>query len=228
MTATNENAEFDHVESLLPWYAAGKLAPEELLRVEEALAKVPELRRRYDLILEERAAVAALNEGLGAPSPRAREKLIARLESAVAETPKRLNFGLGNWLAGRFPAWQPRSLALAGMAAALVAMIEAGVLATLFLRAPRQGTIYETASVSSKAPGQECAFLLIAIAPEATAAQILHFLETYKASFVDGPRAGGIFRIRVCDKSLTANELSAIVASMRNESSIVRFVAPTI
>jgi hypothetical protein len=226
MTATDENAEFDSVESLLPWYASGKLAPEELQRVEEALAEVPELRRRYELILEERAAAAALNEGLGAPSPRARERLFARLESAAPQTPERQHSGPGNWLAGLFSAWQPRSLALAGMAAALVAMIEAGVLATMFFGAPYRGTTYETASVSEKSAGGECHFLLLAIAPEATAAQIEHFLETYKASFADGPAAGGIYRIRVCEKSLTANELSAIVAAMRKESSIVRFVAP--
>jgi hypothetical protein len=225
MTVTDENAEFDPVESLLPWYASGKLAPEELQRVEKALAEMPELQRRYALILEERAAVAALNEGLGAPSPRSREQLFARLESAGAEAPKR-QLGLGDWLAGRFSSWQPRSLALAGMAAASVAMIEAGVLATMFLGAPRQGTTYETASVSEKSSGGQCVFLLLAIAPEATAAQILRFLETYKASFVDGPAAGGIFRIRLCDKSLTANGPSAIVAAMRKESGIARFVAP--
>lgn len=228
MNATDENAEFDTVESLLPWYASGQLAPGELQRVEEALANMPELRRRYDLILEERAAVAALNEGLGEPSPRAGEMLFARLESAAAEAPKRISFDLGSWLARRFSAWRPRTLAMAGLAAASVALIEAGVLATMFLGAPRQGATYETASVSRKSPGGECAFLLLAFAPEATAAQILHFLESYKASFAEGPAAGGIFRIRVCDKSLTANELGAIVTAMRKESNIVRFVAPTL
>lgn len=226
---TNEDqVEFDHVESLLPWYASGKLATEEILHVERALAEVPELRRRYDLILEERSAAVAVNESLGAPSPQAIEKLFARLESAAAGAPKSRNFDVGNWLAARFSAWRPRSLAWAGMAAALVAMIEAGLLAITFFGAAQKGTMYQTASVSKKTAEQDGAFLLIAFAPDATAAQILRFLEAHKASIIDGPVAGGIFRIRVSDKALTMNNLGAIVASMRNESTIVRFVAPTI
>jgi hypothetical protein len=239
MTTTEENAEFDHVESLLPWYASGKLAPEDIRRVEKALAEVPELLRRYYVALQERSAVVDLNENLGAPSPRAIEKLFAQVESAAAEAPKRRNFAFGNWLAERFSAWQPRSLAFAGMAASLVAIIEAGLLATTFFTAPQTGATYETASVSRpvskpvsrsisrEAAEQDGAFLLIAFAPDATAAQILRCLEAHKASIIDGPVAGGIFRIRVSDKALTTKDLGAIVASMRNESTIVRFVAPT-
>ena len=86
---TNENqAEFDPIESLLPWYASGTLASEEIPRVERALAAIPELQRRYDLIIEERAAAVAVNQTLGAPSPRAVEKLFARLENAPAGAPK--------------------------------------------------------------------------------------------------------------------------------------------
>lgn len=228
MTTIEDPAEFDHVEGLLPWYASGKLAPEDIRRVEQALAHMPELRRRYDLILEERSATAALNENLGAPSPRVMERLFARLESEAVEAPKSKNFDVGNWLAEWLSAWQPRSLAFAGMAAALVAMIEAGLLATMYFGPAQQAATYQTASAAKKTTGQDGSFLLISFVPEATTAQILRFLDAHKASVVDGPVAGGIFRIRVSDKALTSNELSAIVASMRNESTIVRFVAPTI
>jgi hypothetical protein len=114
------------------------------------------------------------------------------------------------------------------MAAALIALIEAGLLAITFFGAAQKGSTYQTASVSRKTAEQDGAFLLIAFAPEATAAQILRFLDAHKASIVDGPAAGGIFRIQVRDKALTAKDLGAIAASMRNESTIVRFVAPTI
>ncbi len=225
---TNENqAEFDPIESLLPWYASGTLASEEIPRVERALAAMPELQRRYALIIEERAAAVAVNQTLGAPSPRAVEKLFARLENAPAKVPKSRRFDLGSWLAARFSAWQPRSLAFAGMAAALIAMIEAGLLATTFFGAAQNSSVYQTASVSKTTAGQDGAILLIAFAPDATAAQILHFLEAHKTSVIGGPAAGGLFRIRVSDKPLTAKDLSAIVASMRNESAIVRFAAPT-
>jgi hypothetical protein len=229
MTTNEHRAEFDQVESLLPWYASGTLACEDIPRVERALAEAPELRRRYDLILEERSAAVAVNESLGAPPPpRAIEKLFARLESAAAEAPESRNFDVGRWLAARCSAWQPRSLAFAGMAAAVVAMIEAGLLAMTFFGAAQKDTPYQTASVSKTTAGQDGAFLLIAFVPDATAARILRFLEAHNASIIDGPAVGGIFRIRVSDKALTTKELGAIVASMRNESTIVRFVAPTI
>jgi hypothetical protein len=227
MTTIVEQAEFDHIESLLPWYASGKLTPEEVLHVERALAQTPELRRRYDLILEEHAAAVAMHESLGAPSPRALEKLFARIDSEAAETPESRRIDVGRWLAERFSNWQPSSLALAGMAAAFVAMIEAGLLATLYFGPAKDGATYQTASASKTATGQVGTFVLMAFVPDATAAQIQRFLEARKASIIEGPIAGGIFRVQVCDKALTTKDLDAIVTSMRNESTIVRFVAPT-
>jgi hypothetical protein len=196
------------------------------------------------MVLAERSAVAALNDSLGAPSPRALEKLIARIEGAAGEARERRRFDLGNWLAERLTHWQPRTLALAGVASALVAMVEAGFLTSMIVRTPRTGVTYETPSASGNAteqagvtdgmapasrgiPVQAGAFLLIALRPEATAAQIQRFLESYNASIVDGPKPGGIFRIRVSDKALAPDELRAIAASMRKESGIVRLVAPT-
>ncbi|HUZ91338.1 MAG TPA: hypothetical protein VMU78_05480 [Methylocella sp.] len=227
MTTIVDQAEFDHVESLLPWYASGKLAPEDIFRVERALAQMPELRRRYDLILEEREAAVAMNESLGAPSPQALEKLLARIDG-MAAAPKSKSFDVGRWLAERFSNWQPRSLAFAGTAVAFLAMIEAGLLATLYFGSAKDGATYQTASASKPATGQVGTFVLIAFVPDATAAQILHFLDAHKASIVEGPIAGGIFRVQVCKKALTTKDRDAIVASMRNESTIVRFVAPTL
>jgi hypothetical protein len=228
MTPIVDQGEFDHVESLLPWYANGKLAPGDVLRVERALAQMPELRRRYDLILEERAAAVAMNESLGTPSPRALEKLFARIDSVAADASKSRSFDIGCWLAERFSTWQPRSLAFAGMAVAFLAMIEAGLLATLYFGSVKDGATYQTASASKTATEQVGTFLLIAFVPDATTAQILHFLEAHQASIVEGPIAGGIFRIEVCKKALPTKDRDAIVASMRNESTIVRFVAPTL
>ena len=222
-----DRVEFDRLESLLPWYANRTLAPEDALQVERALVEIPELRRRYDLILDERSAAAAVNESLGAPSPRAIDKVFARIDNAAAETPKSRNFAIGSPLAARFFAWRPRLLAGVGMAAALVAMIEAGLLAIMFFGTAQKGATYWTVSVAKKTIEQDGSFLLIAFVPDATTSQIVHFLEAHHASIVDGPIASGIFRIRLSDKALTPKELGAIVAFLRNESTIVRFVAPT-
>ncbi len=66
-----DRAEFDHIESLLAWYATGSLDEDDIRRIERAFTEMPELRRCYDLILEERSAALAVNESLGEPSPQA-------------------------------------------------------------------------------------------------------------------------------------------------------------
>ena len=80
MTTIVDQAEFDHLEGLLPWYASGTLTPEDVLHVERALARMPELRRRYDLVLEERAAAVNVHESLGTPSPRASKNCSRKLK----------------------------------------------------------------------------------------------------------------------------------------------------
>ena len=59
------------IELLLPWHAAGTLNTRDARRVEEALAREPELARQYAVIREEYTGTIALNESLGAPSVRA-------------------------------------------------------------------------------------------------------------------------------------------------------------
>ncbi|WOJ91633.1 hypothetical protein RZS28_19425 (plasmid) [Methylocapsa polymorpha] len=222
-----DQVSLEQLETLLPWYASGKLAPEDVLQIEQALASVPELRRRFELILEERDAAVILNESLGAPSLQAIEKLFARLDTATTKAPINEHKAVQSWLAARFSAQRPPWLVWMGMAAAVVAIVEAGLLAIMFLGVAEKGTTYWTVSVAKKTTEQDSAFLLIAFMPDATAAQIRHFLETHNASIVEGPIAGDIFRIRVGDKALAPKELGAIIAFLRNEGTIVRFVAPT-
>src|SRR5215468_6590957 len=72
------------IEMLLPWHAAGTLNARDARRVEEALARDPDLARQYAVIREEYAETIALNESLGAPSVRAMQKLFAAIEAEPA------------------------------------------------------------------------------------------------------------------------------------------------
>ena len=69
------------IEMLLPWHAAGTLNARDARRVEEALARDPELARQYAVIREEYAETIHLNESLGAPSARAMQKLFAAIDA---------------------------------------------------------------------------------------------------------------------------------------------------
>src|SRR5262252_3944672 len=75
------------IEMLLPWHAAGTLNARDARRVEEALARDPELARQYAVIREEYAATVHLNESLGGPPPRAMLKLFAAIDAEPARKP---------------------------------------------------------------------------------------------------------------------------------------------
>jgi hypothetical protein len=53
------------------------------------------------------------------------------------------------------------------------------------------------------------------------------FLEAYKASIVEGPKPGGLYRIHVSTAVLSKRELTAIVKQMQDDSKIVRFASAT-
>jgi hypothetical protein len=84
----NKERERHEIESLLPWHAAGTLDRGDAERVERALAEDGELAQRYALVREELAETICLNESLGAPSPRAMEKLFAAIDAEEARTPR--------------------------------------------------------------------------------------------------------------------------------------------
>ena len=75
------------IEMLLPWHAAGTLNARDARRVEEALAREPELAKQYAVIREEYAETIHLNESLGAPSVRAMQKLFDAIDGEPERKP---------------------------------------------------------------------------------------------------------------------------------------------
>jgi hypothetical protein len=88
MIAINKELRRCEIEELLPWHATGTLSRRDADRVEQALAGDRELARQYDLVRQELADTIHLNETLGAPSPRAVEKLFAAIDAEVANAPR--------------------------------------------------------------------------------------------------------------------------------------------
>ena len=75
------------IEMLLPWHAAGTLNARDARRVDEALARDPELAKQYAVIREEYAETIHLNESLGAPSARAMQKLFDAIDGEPVRKP---------------------------------------------------------------------------------------------------------------------------------------------
>jgi hypothetical protein len=212
------------IEALLPFYANGRISAADKARVETALATDPELAMRLEIIREDMAETILLNESLGAPSPRALDRLMAGIEAEPRQVPllARARGGLLSWLGQWLSAQPPRRLAYASAAALALIALQGVALTGLALRSGGGG--FETAS----APGVQSSerYVLLSFAPEAKAVDIAAFFKRYDASVVDGPRANGFFKVRVGDAKLSPAQVDAIAARMKAEASIVSFVAP--
>jgi len=216
----------DDIETLLPWHAAGTLSRRDAQRVEDALARNPELARRYALVREELGETIHLNETLGAPSARAMEALFAKID---AEPKRSALGGAGSLnLSSRFTGWlenlAPRTLAFAGGAAAIAILLQAGLIATIMMKQnPTSG--FETASAPSTAPGVG-AFTLIRFAPQASFDDINKFLEQNKLMIVSGPVAGGLYKVRVGDNTLSKDQIGEVVKKLQQDK-VVGFIVTT-
>lgn len=210
-------------EELLPFYATGLLSAAEEKLVADALAADPELRRRLALVEEEQTETILLNEGIKGPSTHALDKLMA----AIDAEPKRAmaGVGIGERLAGWLQSLTPRQAVWATAAAALVVAVQAGALVGLVVNRD-SGAAFQTASQIGAATAQAGAAFTVIFNPDAKASDIAALLEKTGARIVDGPRAGGIYRIMVGDKALGETESAALMTMIRAEAGLVRMIAP--
>jgi anti-sigma factor RsiW len=226
MNKTNEMLTRDDVEALLPWYAAGTLNSREADQVEKALANDAELARCFSLAREEMTETILLNEALGAPSARVMENLFKAIDKdrKRARAPAASN-GIIAWLADLFT---PRVLAVSASAAAIVVLLQAGIITKMMLgEGPGGGTFATASAPTAVEPG---AYALVRFVPQATISDITQFLDSHNAAIVDGPRpagAGGMYRVRVADEPMTKDELDRTVKQFRDAANIVSFASPT-
>ncbi|MEE7459812.1 hypothetical protein MPAR168_23400 [Methylorubrum populi] len=214
--------ERDEDELLLPWHVTGRLRPAEAARIESALARDPELARRLDLARAERDGTVAVNDGLGAPSAKGRNDLFARIDADLAARER----GPRGWLrriGETLARLSPPMLAGSALAAGLLLVLQAGLLTGAWLGG---ATTYETASHEASGPPMGGTFLLVAFAPSATAAQITEALAETGLSVVDGPRAGGIYRLRLSEGTDGRGSPSAALDRLRAKPGLVVLAVP--
>jgi hypothetical protein len=224
-TKKNEAQELpEDVELLLPWHAAGTLSRRDAARVEQALANDNELAARYEMVREELGEAIRLNETLGAPSSRAMETLFTKIDAEPVRKP-RVSFSITTWAIDFVTGFSPRTLAYGATAAALAIVLQAGILAGVFVKeravGPQLASYTQTESIG------EGAFVLIRFNPQASVADITKFLEENKATMVGGPSAGtGLYRVRVAEAPLSQPQIGAIVKQMA-KSPVVGFTVPS-
>lgn len=224
MNTTDETQAPGEIEALLPWHAAGTLGRRDAERVEDALARDPELARRYALVREELAETIHLNETLGAPSARAMEALFARIDAEPAQ-PAAPSLNLGARISEFFAGLTPRTLAWSAAAAAVAIVLQAGLIAGVLLSERQAGSGYQTASAPATV-ATEGSFALIRFTPQASAAEITRFLEANELSLAGGPAPGGLYRVRVAETRLGEDDLAARLKALQADRT-VEFIAAT-
>ena len=221
MAMSKKLDEPSEIEMLLPWHAAGTLNARDARRVEEALARDPELARQYAVIREEYAETIHLNESLGAPSARAMQKLFAAIDEEPVRKPS-LTSRISTGIAQFFASLSPRTVAWSAGAAAVALLLQAGVIGAVLM----QGQTYQTASLSvnersAAAMTRELAAAgtppraLVRFAPDARMADINALLDNYQATVVGA--ANGLFRLQFGGKSMNKDEVAGLMKKLRGE-----------
>jgi hypothetical protein len=211
----------EEMRELLPWYATGALSPQEAKHVEGALAQDPELARDFELIREEMAQTIHRNELLGAPSAQAFERLMASIDSeprisrASAQNPI-------SWLAEFLSRFSARNLSWAATAAAVVLVIQAGLIAELV-------SSNRNIEGSDSVRGVDViggTYVLIRFNSSATVSEITQFLESNRLALVAGPVSAATFRVKVSDSRLSKSDVEQRARTLQ-QSPIVASVIPT-
>jgi anti-sigma factor RsiW len=203
------------VEALLPWHVAGTLDVRDTGRVEQALGRDPLLAKKYAAIREEHAEIIALNEDLGAPSARVVQKLFAAIDAEPVRRPP-VSAQIGGFLASM----PPRTLAWSAALAALLLLLQAGVIGAFLAR---QQPVVQATSWSGT--GQESLpRALVRFDPDARLSDIAAFLDARRATVIDSA-AGGIFRLQFGDKPMSRPEIAAMISRLQNEK-IVNLAIP--
>ncbi len=216
------------IEMLLPWHATGTLNARDARRVDEALARDPELARQYAVIREEYAETIHLNESLGAPSARAMQKLFAAIDGEPARKPS-VSRNISAGIAGFFASLSPRTLAWSASLGALALLLQAGVIGAVLVK--NQNAPFQTASVSTNEPltrdlsvAASPPRALVRFAPDARVADITTLLDNYQASIVDGAK-GGMFRLQFGNRPMSKDEVAGLMRKLQSEKIVSLAVA---
>lgn len=223
MNSENETlSEADEIAALLPWYVSGKISPADRARV-DAYAKLhPDVLDHIALAREEADVVFADNAAIHAP----RDGLL-RLHKSVASSPSARLHGMKASLIDRIGVWlgglAPRQLAYAGVAAALAIAVQAASIGTLLSNHPSSDG-YQTASGPGSAL-RKGTFALVAFQPAAPQSTLTAFLADNKYVIVDGPKTGGIYRVRLSETALPQAEIDAAIGKLKARGDLVSFAS---
>ena len=213
----NEDAEREEIEKLLPWYVTRRLGRADVGKVEDYLRQHPEMLTQLDLIRTEREATVRANAAIGRPPAAMPEQ---RLASLVAARPRR---AAASWRPplGRFMS-MPTVRRLQWAALVALAAAQAALIAGLLVFG--DGATYRVAA--GPPPGDRLS-ALVAFADEAKAAAIARLLTEFDANIVDGPKPGGVYKIKVRSGDSSRAAQQALLVRLAERRDVIRIVLPS-
>ena len=224
MTMSEETeilSEADEFAALLPWYVTGKISAADRAKVEAYLAAHPQARAQLAVAREEADVIFTADSSIEVPHA-ALDKLMA----SVASSPSARLHSAGSSIMERFGSFlaslAPRQLAYSTLAAALCVALIAGATGMRFGSTPEG---YEVATGPSSGTQQTGTFALVSFQPAVPAATLSAFMADNKFAIVDGPRAGGMYRLRISDTVLSKDESEAALAKLKARSDLFSFAS---
>lgn len=224
---TNNTAEREAIEALLPWYERGQLDAADAERVETWLAKHPEMADQLALVEEERAVTTLMNEARGAPRAGALDRLMNSIEAHEAANPSLASTrkAVWGWASRLLGAPVPAAMQWVSAAAAVLIVAQGLALGVLMTSGVPGGPGYETASGPGQAAVQGT-FALVQFADGARAEEINRFLTQFDVKIVDGPKPGGVYKVRISEQALDQAARDTILEKLSARSDLVTFAAP--
>ena len=215
------------LEYLLPWHATATLHRRDGAQVERAVAVDPVLAGQFDLVRAEMAETIRLNERLGVPSGSAAAKLFAAIGAGNPERPAVLRVSRLTWRTAElfFAHLAPRTLVRVGVAAAIAIVLQAGVIGGLLLREPHPNGPPPPRLAEGAVPIDGIDFHVV-FTPRASVAEVAEFLRVRGALIVDGPKGGGMYRVRFVGRSATSESAARILSEAETRRDIVAYVVP--
>ncbi len=228
-TDTDQLSERDEIEMLLPWYVIGKLEEADRRRVEAYLARHPQMRERLELSAAEQSETAFLAAPLAEPPSAATVDLfmseVARLKAkqqpAGAGAMSRVE-ALGAWIEDNLMALllTPMQWQWGRAVAALLIFIQAIAIFALIVSRPAED-YYPAGGSQISEPGS---YVLVRFADEAPMAELVQTMNALDMTIASGPKAGGLFTVRIGPKEMSEADRNRAIAALRGRTDLVTFV----
>lgn len=218
-------SEADEIEALLPWLVTGKLTRAEEARVTRYLETHPTTAAHVALARDEQDASIYANEAIKGPSSAALDRLMA--EVATTHQPRQFAVpspaSVWDKIASFIGGFSPTTLGIASAAAAIVLVAQAATIGVLMTRDKGLAPAYETASGGPVTATSEGIQAHVLLQPGVTVGTLTDSLKDLKAAIIDGPRANGLYRLRIAgDKA----EAPAAIARVKARTDVFAFVGP--